>query len=380
MKKDVIVVGGGVIGCSIALGLAQAGLKVAVIERGRAGCEASRAAAGMLSPQTEAPGPGPFFDLCLRSRSMYRDFAAQITELSGIDVQYRDEGSLCLILESEDERTVDDWVSWQTEAGLALERVSADDARKAEPALTRSVTGAVYIPEDHQVENRRLMDALETALRRVSVEMIEGEEVDSLIMDGSRVIGVVSGGARREAGAVIIAAGCWSGRLLERVGLSVEVVPARGQIVALKGEASLIRSIVHSSLCYLVPRRDGRILIGSTTEYVGYRKGVTAGAVNALLAGAIEMIPALEDFEIVETWSGLRPDTTDHLPVMGFSGIDNLLIATGHFRNGILLAPVTSALIAEVVIGGRTPEELRPFSMERFDSSHTRRQKETAVF
>ena len=369
MKKDVIIIGGGVIGCSIALRLAQAGLKVGVIERGRAGCEASRAAAGMLSPQTEASGPGPFFDLCLRSHSMYRDFAAQITELSGIDVEYRDEGALFLMLENEDEKSVEGWASWQRKAGLAIERVSADDVRKIEPAITRSTAGAVYIPGDNQIENRLLMDALDVAVRRAGVEMLEGEAVDSLIMDGNRVIGVLSERARSEADTVIVAAGCWSGHLLERAGLDLEVSPAKGQMVAIKSEPSLLTATIHSRLCYMVPRRDGRILIGSTTEYVGYKKGVTASAVSALLAAAIEIIPALEDAEIVETWSGLRPDTSDHLPVMGFSGVDNLLIATGHFRNGILLAPVTSTLIADGIINGRVPEELRHFSIERFDSS-----------
>ena len=368
MKKDAIIIGGGVIGCSIALRLAQSGLKVAVIERGRTGCEASRAAAGMLSPQTEALGPGPFFDLCLQSRSMYRDFAAQLTELSGIDVEYRDEGALSVLLAGEDESHINKWASWQINAGMGLDPVSANDARKLEPVLTSLVSKAVRIRDDHQVENRRLMDALDVAARRAGVEMIEGEEVSALAFEGNRVTGIMSKGQRRDAGAVIVAAGCWSSGLLERAGLHVNVIPARGQMLAVKGASSLIKSVVHSSKCYLVPRRDGRILIGSTMEYAGYRKGVTAGGINSLLSAAIELIPAIRDFEVIETWSGLRPDTDDHLPVLGFSGVDNLFLATGHFRNGILLAPITAELIAETLINGRAIKELEPFTIERFES------------
>ncbi|HKS40938.1 MAG TPA: glycine oxidase ThiO [Blastocatellia bacterium] len=366
MEKDVIIAGGGVIGCSIALKLARAGLTVAVIERGRVGGEASRAAAGMLSPQTEASRPDPFLDLCLRSRSMYRDFAQHLKELSGVDVEYRDEGTLCLLTEGENESELDRWSSWQTSAGLELEVLPASVITSIEPAVTQSATRAVFIPKDHQVENRRLMDALDVACRRAGVEIIEGCEVTSLIVERGKTTGVMCGERRFDAGAVIVAAGCWSSRLLEPLGLNIAVIPARGQMIALRATDSSINHTLHSSKCYLVPRNDGRILAGATVEYAGFHKAVTAHGINSLLAAAIELVPSLKTAEMIEAWSGLRPDTSDHLPVIGQTGIDNLLLATGHFRNGILLAPLTAELIAECLINNRAPDMLRPFGFERF--------------
>jgi glycine oxidase len=369
MMKDVIMVGGGVIGCSIALKLAQSGLTVAVIERSRVGGEASRAAAGMLSPQTEASGQNPFLDLCLRSRSMYRDFARLLTEMSGIDVEYRDEGTLCVVAEGESESEIDRWSSWQIGAGLELELLPASLINDIEPAVTQSAARAIFIPNDHQVENRRLMDALDVACRRAGVEIIEGHEATSLIVEHEKATGVMCGEHRFDAGAVVVAAGCWSSRLLEPVGLNITVIPARGQMIALRAAGFSINHTLHSSKCYLVPRNDGRVLAGATVEYAGFHKSITVSGINSLLKAAIELVPLLESCEIVEAWSGLRPDTADHLPVIGSTGIDNLWLATGHFRNGILLAPITAELIAECIISGRVPNELKPFGIERFEET-----------
>ncbi|HKP87159.1 MAG TPA: FAD-dependent oxidoreductase, partial [Blastocatellia bacterium] len=279
MAQDVIIIGGGVIGCSIALRLAEAGLSVTIIERGSAGCEASRAAAGMLCPQSETRGPSPFLELGLRSRSIYRGFTDHLTELSGIDVEYRDEGVLFVQLAGEDDDQVAHWFNWQTEAGLELERVAESTLHMNEPAVTKQATGAVFIPGDHQVENRRLMDALSAAVRLVGVEVIEGAEVNRLIVNRDRVEGVISGVERLGAGAVVAAAGCWSGGLLAPLGLNIKIVPARGQMIALKGGDSPFSRVLHSARCYLVPRRDGRILVGSTVEYAGFEKGITAGGI-----------------------------------------------------------------------------------------------------
>jgi glycine oxidase len=372
MRRDVVIVGGGVIGCSIALRLARSGLKIAVVERGRIGREASWAAAGMLSPQTEAAGPGPFFDLCLRSRALYPDWVAELKELSDVDVEYRNEGSLCISLSGEDQERAERWSAWQLEAGLPIEFVTRDALRKAEPAVTHSATGAVYVPGDHQLENRRLMASLGESLRRLDVELIEERNVDSVVIQNGRATGVLFGSERIEAAAVVVAAGCWSSQLLGAIGVAAETVPARGQMISLKGVRSPINRIIHSSRCYAIPRLDGRILIGATVEHVGFRKGVTADGIASLLTAAIEMAPELRSYEIVETWSGLRPDTADHLPILGACGLENLLLATGHFRNGILLAPVTAELIATSIETGRTPAELIPFSIDRVRSEPER--------
>ena len=372
MNKDAIVVGGGVIGCSIALKLAEAGLKVAVIERGRVGCEASRAAAGMLAAQSEATGVGPFFDLCLRSRAMYRDFAAHLKEASGIDVEYKDEGMLFVVLDGEDAEESTRWASWQAEAGLRLETLSGSAIRDFEPAVTESATGAFFIPDDHQVENRRLMDALEAAIKRAGVELIEGKEVTRLLLlDRRRIAGVACGSEHFNAGTVVVAAGSWSSALLEPLELNVEVIPARGQMIAVRGRTCPIKRVLHSRKVYVVPRRDGRILIGATLEYAGFQKSVTVDGIHSLLGAATEVIPLLKNFEIIESWAGLRPDTADHLPVIGPTGVENLFLATGHFRSGILLAPITAQLVAEGILNDSMPDELKPFGVERFRPAET---------
>lgn len=366
MPADVIVVGGGVIGCSIAWRLAQSGLKVTVFERGRVGCEASRAAAGMLSPQGESQTAGPFFDFCLRSRAMYRRFAEELTGSSGIDVEYNDEGTLFVVLQGEDDRERTRWASWQLEAGLPLEHVTAQDLHQIEPAVTELASRAIFLPKEHQVENRRLMDALEVAIKRAGVDVIEEVEVTAIQSVDGRVTGISTANQTIDAGAVIVAAGTWCERLLEPLGLKVGLIPARGQMLAVRSPRARIVRVLHSSKVYLVPRRDGRVLIGATVEYAGFDKRVTVEALNYLLSGAVELMPSLGDAEVVETWSGLRPDTADHFPVLGPSGIENLWLASGHFRNGILLAPLTAALIAESVINNGCRDLLEPFGIERF--------------
>ncbi len=366
MNKDAIIIGGGIIGCSIAMRLASEGLSVAIIERGKIGCEASRAAAGMLCPQTEKLEPGAYFDLCLRSRSMYSDFAARIKELSGIDPQYREEGTIFVALDENDDEESRLWTDWQKQSGLLIERMTAEELKKIEPSVRDSTAGGVFIPGDHQIENRLLMDALAVAVRRAGVTVIEGSEVSSITVGGNRARGVVCESERMEAGAVIVAAGSWSGRLIENFLPQVKTIPARGQMIALRGDHVPMTRVLHSKRCYVIPRRDGRILIGATVEYAGFQKAVTAQGINSLLEAAIELTPELGGFEIVETWCGLRPDTEDHLPIIGESGIENLFLATGHFRNGILLAPMTAELISEMVLNRRVPAEASRFGVERF--------------
>jgi glycine oxidase len=368
MARDVIVIGGGVIGCSIAWRLAQSGLKVTLFERGRVGCEASRAAAGMLSPQGETQQPGPFFELCLRSRSMYRAFAEELKEASGIDVEYKDEGTLFVVLECEDENEKIKWAEWQLEAGLRLEHVSADQIRNIEHAVTETAPRAIFLPDEHQVENRLVMDALEVAIKRAGVELIEGAGVTALATERGNVNGVISEGQRVDASAVVVAAGSWSSELLAPLGMNLKVIPARGQMVALRGETCPITRVIHSSKVYVVPRRDGRVLIGATVEYAGFVKAVTAEGITRLLTAAIEVVPQLKDFAIVESWSGLRPDTIDHLPIIGPGNVKNLWLATGHFRNGILLAPATAGAIASFIESGYVSDGFKPFGIERLEA------------
>jgi glycine oxidase len=365
----VIIVGGGIIGCSTGLRLAQAGLKVTILERGRVGGEATQAAAGMLTPQTGAVRPDPFFDLCLRSRAMYPAFVDEMRELSAIDPQYRGEGMLVLSLDDRDEASIDGWATWQSEAGLSLERLTAERIKGLEPSVTDRVRGGVMVPGDHQVDNRLLINAVRTSALRAGVEIVEAKQADALLIAQDRASGVACRDEIYSAGCVVVAAGCWSSALLETAGLIIPITPARGQMVAVRSDVLPIRHLVHSSKCYLVPRLDGRILIGATVEYAGFRKAVTTEGIRSLLEAGVEIVPALDRFEIVETWSGLRPDTADHLPLLGPGGPDGLILATGHFRNGILLAPITAQLITDTIIKGQLPEEFRPFGANRLKKS-----------
>jgi glycine oxidase len=301
---------------------------------------------------------------------MYPAFTSELEEESGLSVDYRTDGGLFVPVPGTDKesRGPDNGpdqsrASRQFDQEFGLERLTGSDLTRFEPALTREATSAIFIPGDHQVDNRRLMPALGTAVRRAGVEVRESSEVSSIAINAGRVAGVTCGIERFEAPEVIIAAGCWSSALLKPAGLDLDVVPVRCQMLAVRGPA--LHHAIHSEDCYLVPRSDGRVLIGATVEYAGFRKAVTIDGITRLIDAAVRLVPVIALAEILETWCGLRPDSPDHLPVMGPTGIDGLTLATGHFRNGILLAPVTSQLIAEAIVGRHMSPELTTFGVGR---------------
>ncbi|MGH9764811.1 MAG: NAD(P)/FAD-dependent oxidoreductase, partial [Blastocatellia bacterium] len=213
-NTDVLVIGGGVIGCSIALRLAEARVKVTLVERNTIGREASWAAAGMLSAQTHAAENGAFFELGLRSRGMYKEFANRLRDISGVDAEYQDQGTLCLAMNEQEGKAMDEWVSWQQGAGLEVESLTSAEARKLEPSVSGRTAGGVFLPQDHQVENRHLMESLQAALNRLGVEIVEGTEVNALSVEGQRCTGVITASGAMTAGAVVLAAGSWSSSLL----------------------------------------------------------------------------------------------------------------------------------------------------------------------
>lgn len=363
---DVVVIGGGVIGCGIARSLALRGASVAVLERGRAGAEASWAAAGMLSPQAEADAPGPFLELLLRSRLLYPDFAAALLEETGTDIDYRTEGTLLVSLSGEDDAALDARYAWQRAAGLEVERLGAGAVRALEPALADGARGALRFPGDHQVDNRRLGAALPVAAARAGARLREHSPVRRVRVEGGAVVGVeLEDGERIAAGAVVVAAGAWAGEL---AGLPrpLPVVPIHGQMIALTGGSPPLRHVVDTPAVYLVPRRDGRVLCGATMERVGLHKAVTAGGVVRLLRGAIGAVPGLSAATLAESWSGLRPGTPDGLPILGEDPeVRCLHYATGHFRNGILLAPITAEAVTAAVLRLPAPVDLLPYSPNR---------------
>ncbi len=367
---DVAVVGGGVIGCSIAWRLAQGGLRVIVLDKGDFGSEASHAAGGMLAPLSEADQTGAFFDLCVASRAIYSDFARELLESSAIDIEYRTEGTLYLSLREEDDEELDRRWQWQQAAGLNVKRLGAGCVRKLEPDITTALRWALKFPDDHQVNNRLLAAALFESARLSGVETRPHTEVHQLLTESvagkERVTGLKTSRGLILADRLIIAAGCWSSQVTSSTASTLEVEPVRGQMIAFEMPEQALNHVIYSRRGYLIPRNSGRIIAGSTTERTGFNKSVTAGGVADILNHAIEIMPSTRELAITETWAGLRPHAHDGLPVLGKDPqIDGLIYATAHYRNGILLTPITARAISELVLEGDSSINLSPFSISR---------------
>jgi glycine oxidase len=372
MNSDVIIIGGGLIGCATAMELAARGLSVRLLERNRLGREASWASAGMLAPQTEAESGGPFFELCSKSRDLYESFVERLREITGLDPCYRTGGSLKIALDEAAAQALESDYDWQFRTGLPIERLNNEVARKLEPALAESIESALYFPQEYQVDNRKLVGSVIAAAERCGVEFLIGATVTEILVEGRVCRGVIANGERFEAACVINAAGSWAGLLNLKGFLMPTLVPVRGQMVALKAPANCISHVIHLGHNYMVPRWDGTIVIGSTTEYVGYDKRVTASGIQNLLERAQSIAPALAEAELIETWAGLRPATSDGLPLLGsHPEIEGLIFAAGHYRNGVLLTPITATLIADSILSGRDPAALAPFKPGRLIAAHS---------
>ncbi|MCE9670444.1 glycine oxidase ThiO [Myxococcus stipitatus] len=362
--SDVIVVGGGIMGCGIALRLRQAGARVTILERAIPGAEASSAAAGMLAPQMEADGPGPFLDLCLRSRGLYPAFADELRELTGVDVAYRPCGILKVAFGEEQTHHLESTVLWQRGLGLRAELLDGARARELEPRLSSKAVAAAHFPDDHQVDNRLLVRALTMAAARVGAEF-RGGFVRGVVHEAGRAVGVDLDGEVLRADTVVVAAGSWSA-LVQGAGVEARSVrPARGQMIQLQTRLPLLERVLTSEKGYIVPRADGRVIAGSTMELVGFDKQVTAAGLARILDMVLELCPDLASAPITETWAGFRPWTEDKRPYLGAGPVPGLFLATGHFRNGILLAPITAKLVAQAVLGEKPTVDLAPFRYDR---------------
>lgn len=378
---DVAVVGGGVVGLAAARSLARRGARVCLFEAGEAGGEASWAAGGMLAPQAEADCDDDFFRLQRASLALYPDFADALRDETGRDVELDRTGTLYVGFGETDERELAGRYAWQRAAGLPVERLTGAEARRHEPSLSPRAALALRFPEDWQVENRRLAEALRESCERLGVALRAGVRVEAVRVRGGRAAGVETRGVTTRADAVVLAAGAWSSRvpLVSDEGVSDEgdavgashprVVPVRGQMLCFEQEAAAPRArhVVYSPRGYLVPRRDGRLLAGSTTEEAGFDKRVTGAGVHAILTHALELSPCVGQLRLTDAWAGLRPRADDGLPVIGESAqVGRLFYATGHYRNGILLAPLTAELLAGMVLGGADASASAPFRVETF--------------
>jgi glycine oxidase len=352
-QYEIIIVGGGVIGLTIARALALRGVRdVCLIERGRLGTEASWAAAGMLLPQVEADAPDEFFNLACQSRDLYPSFAAALREETGIDVELDTTGTLYLALTEHDHEEIEKRYEWQTRAGFAVERLSGAEVRELEPCISEAALDALRFPKDIQVENRRLLSALANSVTKLGIDITTQTTVESLIVEGNRVRGVQTSRGAIDSPTVVIAAGTWSNFI--KTAPVPAISPVRGQMLCLEAKPQLTRHVIYSPRGYLVPRQDGRLLAGSTSENAGFAKCVTAGGIATILRNALEISPAITGLPVVDTWAGLRPRAADGLPVIGPCGeIDGLFCATGHYRNGILLAPLTGELISKAIVSSQ---------------------------
>lgn len=356
---DVVVVGAGLIGLAIGWRAAQRGLSVTVLDPAP-GCGASRTAAGMLAPVTELHyGEEQLLALNLASLRRYPSFVGELTEVTGHDVGYRETGTLAVALDGDDRAVLADLQAYQHKLGLTVEWLPGRECRRLEPMLTPAIRGGLLVADDHQVDNRLLVAALLVAAERAGVALVR-ERVSEVVVAADRAIGVRTAGGVVHAAQVVLAAGCWSARI---AGLPPAVVPpvrpVKGQIVRLRGPSMLgrnLRGVTQGSQVYLVPRADGELVIGATVEEQGFDTRVRAGGVYELLRDAHLLLPGVGELELSECDAGLRPGSPNNAPLIGATELSGLIVATGHYRNGVLLTPVTADLVAELLDTGVRPE------------------------
>ncbi|MFP3945073.1 MAG: glycine oxidase ThiO [Alphaproteobacteria bacterium] len=368
---DAVIAGGGIIGLAAGVRLLEAGLSVTVVERGRAGGAASAAAAGMLAPDAEAePGDAAFLELARAGLAMWPDFARQLRERTGANVELRTNGILMAARGAEEAARLRDSLDQRRRSGAPVEWLDGAAARELEPALAPEVSGALLFPRDGQVNNRRATAALARAFLDADGVLLQATPVTGLLLRGGRAAGVQTDAGPIEAGVVILAAGAWAGSL---PGWPPEALPpvhpVKGQMAALTPPRPLPERVVWSVPgprgVYLVPRSDGRVIIGATVEEAGFDTRVTAGGLEALLAPAMSLSPALGAAGLADVWAGLRPGSPDNIPIAGASPIEGLVWATGHHRNGILLAPLTADAVCRVVTGKPWPPHYRAMDAAR---------------
>jgi glycine oxidase len=373
MKKfDAAIAGAGLIGGSIALGLARAGLRVGLFDRQEPGKESSWAGAGILSPAPESSAMIPLVPLAKASMAIYPEFVRAVEEISGQSAGFRPKGTLQAIFSPDAREELSTVIALHHGLGLKAEPLSARDALGFEPSLSDDLEAGVLRPDEASVDNRALTQAVLEAARRSGVQFFSGSSVEAIWREGGRCAGLQLKNERVEAQWTVVAAGCFSANI-GGVAPYAPVKPAKGQMVSLRSDDLKIERVLWSEKIYLVPRNDGRILAGATVEYTGFERTLTAGGLEKILGGAIELAPGLAGARVEETWAGLRPDSPDHLPILGPTDIDGLLIATGHFRSGILLAPITAKLVREWVTLQHVSVDWERFSPMRFQAATAQR-------
>ncbi len=359
---DVLVIGGGVIGCSVAYFLARAGVKALIVERGEPGREASEAAAGVLAVASGRSKRGPAYELKRASLEMFPSLVEELQELTGIDVEYYPWGLLSLILTEEDEKRLRSLYELRKEQGLPAQWLSPEEVWREEPKLTRSLRGAVLFSGDHHIHNAAFTQALARGAQKLGATLLCGQGVQGVQKKGERITKVRLDQEEVSFSQVVLAAGAWSGEVGKVLGLPLPVQPAKGQMLSCR--AGFLRHVIAWQDVYLVPRKGEETLVGSTVEFVGFDKEVTLEALKNLIHQAQTLAPEVGQSSLLRAWAGLRPYSPTRRPILCRAPeLPNVLLATGHHRNGILLAPITGKLIAELITTGAPSLSLKPFGL-----------------
>ncbi len=362
---DAIILGGGIIGASLAEELARHGRRVALVERARIGAEASSAAAGVLSSQMDVPQPDTFFDLCQASRKMYPRWVEHIQRRSGLSVGYSADGVLYIAMTGRQEAIMDRRIRWQMRQGLKAKRLSARDVKRLYPVVDGRIKRGYFFPNEAQIDNALLMEALGIAVRKAGVQVFEGVSARRLRVEQGKVQGVETDQNTLRSPVVVNCLGSWSG-FEPASTLRLPVQPIRGQIMVFDAPRGTLRFPVMAERAYAVQRQDGRVLVGSTLEAAGFQKALTAGGMHDILCGLKSVMSAVNSWTFAHAWAGLRPCTPDKLPILGPTPIEGFFVATAHYRHGILLAPITARILTDLILTGRTPFDLELFSPLRF--------------
>ena len=374
-NKTILIIGGGVIGFGIGWQLAKSGVSVTIYDRAEAGRAASWAAAGMLAPLAEAHNEeSELLKLGCQSLQRYPQWVRELEADAEMSVGYRVEGTLIVGLEPDDTHQLRHLHTSQQELGLDVEWLTGRAAREMEPALSPRVTAAIHCATDHQVDNRLMVKALQRSFQACGGVLHENSTIESIVIEKGVATGVQTQDSFQAADTLILAAGCWSAQIEGLPDtLRPPVRPVKGQMLALQMEAGItVKNVIRTvrarypTSVYLVPRTDGRLIVGATSEEMGFDTRLTAGGAFELLRGAWEAVPGIYELPLLETWTGLRPGSRDNAPILGETPIENLIYATGHYRNGILLTPITAYEIAKLILTGKTSETIAPFQLDRF--------------
>ncbi|MDP6139202.1 MAG: glycine oxidase ThiO [Candidatus Woesearchaeota archaeon] len=372
--KKAIIIGAGIIGLSISYYLKKNNFDIIVLEKSKAGEEASYASAGMLAAQSEFDFYEKFMDFCIKSRDMYADFCKDIENASGINVELQKCGMIRPALNEGHELHFKQNYKWQKKHGFEIEFLNGRELRKIESKLSENIVSGLYTKNDGQVNNRKLMEALIISNKKNNVKIIENCEVKDYLIKNNKINGVKTNNGTLNADIVVNAAGSWSSLISQELIPNFKVKPIRGQIVSLQANKEILKKVIFASVLgkggYIVPRKDNTIILGSTVEDIGFEKRNTEEGINSILKNCFNIIPKLKDLKIIEKWSGFRPLAEDQLPIIGKTNIENLILATAHHRNGILLAPITAKAITELIVNGNILPEIKDFNIDRFNNKN----------